>query len=65
MKILYKPKMLPVECVRCGCIYTPKRKNLTTAAANTIKDLVLCPICNTPNCANFERKQKEERNENV
>jgi rubredoxin len=60
MKILYKPKMLSIECTRCGCIYRPKRKNLTTAMS-TIKDSVMCPICNTKNPANFERKAKTER----
>jgi rubredoxin len=65
MKINYKPKMLPIECTRCGCVYTPKRKNLTTVAESTIKDNVHCPICNTPNSANFERlAKKEERSEN-
>ena len=57
MKILYKPKMLPVECARCGCVFAPKRKHLTTAAG-VVKDKVLCPICVTPNPANFERKTK-------
>lgn len=66
MKINYKPKMLPIECVRCGCIYSPKRKNLTTVGEKNIKDLVLCPICNTPNKANFERCiKKEESNEDA
>jgi uncharacterized Zn finger protein (UPF0148 family) len=64
MKINYKPKMLPIECTRCGCVYTPKRKNLTTSPLSMIKDNVICPICNTLNSANFERQFKEERNEN-
>lgn len=59
MKILYKPKMLSVECTRCGCVFRPKRKHLTTMPASTIKDSVICPICNTPNNANFERQSKE------
>lgn len=70
MKILYKPKMLSVECTRCGCVFLPKRKHLTTMSAQTvlpiatIKDCVVCPICNTKNLANFEKQAKadEERN---
>lgn len=56
MKILYRPKMLPVECVRCGCIFHPKRKNLTTLEKSLVKDRVVCPNCRTNNPANFERK---------
>ena len=59
MKILYRPKMLPVECARCGCIFQPKRNNLTTLEQSSIKDRVICPNCRTNNPANFERKVNE------
>ena len=58
MKILYKPKMLGVECTRCGCIFVPKRSNLITGTNLVIRDKVVCPICKTLNSANFERKAK-------
>lgn len=58
MRILYKPKMLATECARCGCIFVPKRKHLQSPEGSKIKDGVACPICNTLNCANFERKSK-------
>ena len=60
MKILYKPKMLPIECKRCGCCFKPKLRHLTVVPATKIKDGVKCPTCNTINHANFERRQKEE-----
>lgn len=60
MKILYKPKLLPVECKRCGCLFKAKLRNLMVIPATKIKDGVKCPICNTLNSANFERAKKEE-----
>lgn len=60
MKILKKPKFLPVTCSRCGCIYQPKKRNLTTFPDSTIKDVVICPICKTINPANFEIKAVNE-----
>ena len=60
MKILYKPKPLPVECKRCGCLFKPKLRNLMVIPATKIRDGVKCPICNTLNGANFERIKKEE-----
>lgn len=66
MKILYKPKLLSVECTRCGCVFVPKRKHLTMMPNTDITDSVICPICRTTNYANFERQVKadDERSEN-
>lgn len=60
MKILYKPKPAPVECKRCGCLFKPKLRNLKVHSATKTKDGVKCPICNTINLANFEKRIKEE-----
>lgn len=63
MKILRKPKLLPIGCKRCGCLFQPKRRNLTFEEQLNIKDVVICPICNTINRANFEIERNENERE--
>lgn len=60
MHILKKPKIIPVGCRRCGCLYKPNLKNLQICEETQVKDRVPCPYCKTLNKANFEI----ERNEN-
>lgn len=59
MKILKKPKLLPVECKRCGCLFQPKIKDLQ-ALTSTAKDEVACPVCKRGNRANFDIKPEEQ-----
>ena len=59
MKILKKPKLLPVKCKRCGCLFQPRIKNLQISAIN-VKDEVFCPVCKTLNSANFDVEADNE-----
>lgn len=59
MKILKKPKMLPVGCKRCGCLFQPKIRDLQ-ALTTDVKDEVACPVCKKPNRANFDIRKEEE-----
>lgn len=59
MKILKKPMLIPVKCKRCGCLFQPKKRDLQvlTGVQKTklsVKDEVACPVCKTPNRANFD-----------
>ena len=63
MKILKKPKILPMGCKRCGCLYQPKLKHLQICKETQIKDEVNCPICKTTNKANFEIERAENDND--
>lgn len=63
MKILRKPKLLAVGCRRCGCLFTPKMRNLTVCKDTKIKDEVHCPSCYAVNKANFEMFQPIESEE--
>ena len=54
MKILRKPKLIPISCKRCGCLYQPKLRHLMINKATKIKDEVPCPSCRTVNKANFD-----------
>lgn len=60
MKILKKPKILPITCKRCGCVYQPKLKNLQICETTKVKDEVNCPICKTTNKANFDVARNED-----
>lgn len=60
MKILRKPKLLPIGCRRCGCLYQPKFKHLMLSKATKIKDEVPCPSCKTVNKANFDLSEMLE-----
>lgn len=59
MKILKKPKLLPVKCKRCGCLFQPKIKHLQISDIN-VKDEVVCPVCKTLNRANFDVEVEDE-----
>ena len=63
MKILKKPRLIPIGCKRCGCLYQPKRWNLQICEETKVKDEVLCPYCKTVNKANFDIPRNEERQE--
>lgn len=65
MKILEKPKLAPVRCKRCGCLFQPKMRDLQVISGVqnskfAVKDEVICPICKTTNRANFGTKNKSE-----
>lgn len=49
MKIIKKPKMPELECPRCGCVFKPKRKNLTSWGGDVPFDggtvYTFCPGC--------------------
>jgi hypothetical protein len=60
MKILHKPKMLPVECKRCGCCFKAKIRNLVMHPLSKNKDGVKCPVCHTINLASFDKQIKED-----
>lgn len=63
MKILKKPKLLPLGCKRCGCLYLPKRRNLVICPETKVKDGVPCPYCKTVNKARFENHKSEDLQE--
>lgn len=63
MKILKKPKLLAVGCRRCGCLFSPKMRNLTVCKETKIKDEVHCPSCNAVNKANFEMPTESEKDD--
>ena len=63
MKILKKPKLLPMGCKRCGCLFQPKKRNLQVCEETKVKDVVLCPYCKTANKARFEMPTESEGEE--
>ena len=63
MKILKKPKLLPIGCKRCGCLYLPRLRNLESELGSITKDLARCPYCKTANKANFEMPTESEDTE--
>ena len=60
MKVLRKPKLIPMNCKRCGCLYHPKLRNLQFDENGEIKDEVPCPYCRTANKARFEMPAESE-----
>lgn len=62
MKILKKPKLLPIACKRCGCLYHPQMRNLRICVETQVKDEAQCPYCKTANKANFDLKVSEGEN---
>jgi hypothetical protein len=63
MKILKKPKLVPVRCKRCGCLFQPKMRDLQVITGVqkskfSVKDEVICPVCKTTNRANFDSQSR-------
>jgi rubredoxin len=64
MKILRKPKLLPMGCKRCGCVFQAKLWDLKFSAASKTKDEIVCPTCKTINKAIFDLTGTETENNN-
>ena len=60
MKILRKPKLLPIGCKRCGCLFQAKLKNLVACIETKAKDGIPCPFCKTINKARFDMPKSED-----
>lgn len=63
MKILKKPKIQPVTCKKCGCVYRPSKSDLRLGlgfTAQDSKEYVDCPICDYRNHVEFRKGEKDE-----
>ena len=60
MKILRQPKIKPIVCERCSCVYVPSRKDMQMVWGSRNEGKMKCPICGTWEKVEFETCQ--ERN---
>lgn len=58
MRILKKPKIKPVTCTRCGCVFKWGLKDLRTNL-RFLKECVECPVCNTLNYVDFGKENND------
>lgn len=63
MKIIQKPKINPVTCSRCHCVFHPKIKDLHATFCLTEKARVMCPICWRMNDVEFVKESKDRERE--
>lgn len=65
MKIIKKPKILPIECTMCGGVFIPKLKEIKKAVHPTNTPYIVidpdetraayCPFCTVVNEVRFEK----------
>lgn len=62
MKILRKPKLSPMTCKRCGCLFQAKLRDLKINLVTKTRDDIICPTCKTVNKAIFDLAEVNNEN---